>query len=68
MSTPGSYYVRRVRSDGRVGWTGSVRPRSRAEREATAWNDAGWTAEMVPNTPEVRAEVRRWATSRKKSA
>jgi len=58
-NTPKSYYVRRA-NDGRVGYVGSLRPLSRAEREASAWRQCGWTADVLANTAEVRAEVRAW--------
>lgn len=49
----------------RTGWTGSMhggglRSRALAEREAQAWRDAGWDAEVVESTPEVLAEIRAW--------
>lgn len=56
-----SYYVfRRNLETGREGWTGSLRPLSRAEKEATAWRLSSWTAEIWGNTPAVRARVRAW--------
>ena len=59
-NTSKSYYVRRANDDGRVGYVGSLRPLSRAEREADAWRQCGWTADVLANTAEVRAEVRAW--------
>ncbi len=57
----GSFYVHRRRvSDGREGYVGSLRPRSRADREANAWRDSDWEATVLPNTPEVRQRVRAW--------
>ena len=55
-----SFYVKRVRHDGRIGWTGPIRSALQVEREADAWRDAGWTADVLPSTPEVRAEIREW--------
>lgn len=59
-ANPKSYYVRRVSPDGRLGWTGSIRSHAQVLREAAAWQDSGWTAEVLPNTLEVRREVRTW--------
>lgn len=54
------YFVRRTHPEtGRVGFTGPL-PASRVDREAQAWKDAGWAAEVAEATPEVRAEVRAW--------
>jgi hypothetical protein len=55
-----SFYVRRLTPLGRLGWTGSIRSRRQAEREAQAWRDAGWFADVLPNTPDVRKQVRAW--------
>ena len=63
---PESFYVRRLTPLGRVGWTGPIRSRRRAEREAQAWRDAGWFADVLPNTPDVRAQVRAWQRLREK--
>jgi len=70
-----SFYVRRTRiADGRVGWTGPIRSARQAERERAAWvgdppyerdYPALFTAEIVPSTPEVRAEVRAWQKERR---
>jgi hypothetical protein len=57
---PESFYVRRLTPLGRLGWTGPIRSRRQAEREAQAWRDAGWFADVLPNTPDVRAQVRAW--------
>lgn len=57
---PDSFYVRRLTPLGRLGWTGSIRSRRQAEREAQAWRDAGWFADVLPNTPDVRKQVRAW--------
>jgi hypothetical protein len=54
-----SFYVKRER-DGRTGWTGPIRSGNQADREAQAWNDAGWLATVWPSTPEVRKQVREW--------
>ena len=55
-----SFYVRRTRWDRGVGWTGSIRSLAQAMREADAWRDAGWEAQVLPNVPEVRERVRVW--------
>lgn len=56
-----SAYVKRTNPEtDRVGWTGPIRNDKQAEREATAWRDAGWAAEVHPSTPEIRAQVRAW--------
>ena len=57
---PESFYVRRLTPLGRLGWTGPIRSRRQAEREAQAWRDAGCLADVLPNTPDVRAQVRAW--------
>jgi hypothetical protein len=57
---PSSFYVQRSTPLGRVGWTGPIRSRRRAEREAQAWRDAGWTAEVLANTPGVLRRVGEW--------
>jgi hypothetical protein len=60
-----SFYVKRTR-DGRVAWTGPIRTRRQAEKEAAAWRDekgfsrGPWQAEVVQSTPEVRRQVRAW--------
>jgi hypothetical protein len=58
-TSPKSFYVRRS-IGARIGFTGSIRSEAQAHREAQAWRDCGWTAEVVPNTAELRAEVRAW--------
>jgi hypothetical protein len=58
-----SFYVKRSRN-GRTGWTGSIRSAAQAERERAAWAEAGWTAEVVANSAEVRAQVRAWERER----
>jgi hypothetical protein len=55
-----SFYVKRVRQDGRIGWTGPIRSANQVQREATAWRNAGWSATVEPSTPEVRKQVREW--------
>lgn len=42
------------------GWTGPIRSERQADREAQAWVTAGWHAERVASTPEIRAQVRAW--------
>jgi hypothetical protein len=73
-----SYYVRRVRiierrplvlrrgtPVGSVAWTGPIRGLRRAERERDAWQQTGeWAAEVVPGSPQVRAQVRAWQRGR----
>lgn len=58
-----SSYVKRSNGD-REGWTGPIRSEKQAQKEAAAWTDAGWTAEVVPSTPEVRSAVRAWMNDR----
>jgi hypothetical protein len=58
MSAP-SFYVRRER-DGRDGWVGPLRTEHRAEREAAAWRDAGWAAEVHDNISATLAAVKAW--------
>jgi hypothetical protein len=65
MQQAKSYYVRRVSAGGREGYVGSLRPLSRAEREAQAWREAGGSAEVLPNTPDVRTAVRAWEKGRR---
>jgi hypothetical protein len=60
LVVPESFYVRRLTPLGRLGWTGPIRPRRQAEREAQAWRDAGWFADVLPNTSDVRTQVRAW--------
>jgi hypothetical protein len=74
MADRASYYVRRVRTAdrrppllrhgtpvGAVAWTGPLRGRRHAERERDAWQATGeWTAQVVPATPQIRAQVRAW--------
>lgn len=54
VSAEGTVFGRPV-----VGWT-RVRGSRQAERERAAWTATGWTAEVVPTSPQVRAEVRAW--------
>lgn len=58
-----SYYVKRSRPGvvgTKRGWTGPIRSERQAHRERAAWTEAGWEAEVVPSSPAVRAEVRKW--------
>lgn len=67
-----SYYVKRTAlrtyhtgvrqvTRGDVGWTGSIRSLRQARREQKAWEETGnWRAEVLDNTPAVRAQVRAW--------
>jgi hypothetical protein len=61
--TSSSHYVKRSR-DGRDGWTGPIRSPRQAAKEAAAWIDAGWTAQVVDSTPDVKREVRAWQRAR----
>jgi hypothetical protein len=56
-----SYYVKR--SGGRFGqgYVGPIRSEKQAQRECEAWRGAGHTAELLPSSPLVRAEVRAWS-------
>lgn len=66
-----TYYVKRrnVRT-GRLGYVGPLRSRARADRERDAWRDArdsfgaGFEAETLESTRELRAEVRTWEKAR----
>jgi hypothetical protein len=55
-----SSYVKRVRGDGKLGYTGPIRSDRQAAKECAAWVEAGWSAEVIESTREVRAEVRVW--------
>ena len=55
-----SNYVKRTNINGREGWVGPIRSARQAENEAHAWRTAGWTAEVLPATPEVKAGVKAW--------
>jgi hypothetical protein len=54
-----SFFVKRS-SGTRQGWTGPIRSERQADREVAAWQSAGWTAERVNSTPEIRREVSTW--------
>jgi len=59
-----SFYVRRTnRESGRVGWTGPIRSERQVAKEAAAWEDAGWTAEVLPTSREVVGLVRAWQSA-----
>jgi hypothetical protein len=58
-----TFYVKRS-TDTRDGWTGPIRSERQADREAAAWVAAGWSAEVVPSSPEVKREVRAWQKAR----
>lgn len=80
MADRASYYVRRVRTVdrrplllrrgtpvGAVAWTGPIRGRRHAERERDAWQRTGeWAAEIVPSSPQVRAQVHTWQRRRQR--
>jgi hypothetical protein len=55
-----SYYVRRIHADGRNGFIGSIRSERQANKEANAWRSAGWSAEVLPNSPALRRVIRDW--------
>ncbi len=55
-----SYYVKRTREDGYVGWTGPIRSEARAKREAALWREGHWGAEVVASSTESKAAVRAW--------
>jgi hypothetical protein len=56
-----SFYVHRVRQqDQRQGWTGPIRSRALADREAEAWRQVGWDATVHPSTPDTKRKVRAW--------
>ena len=54
-------YVKRTNDVGRVGWVGPIRSPRQAVREVEAWESCGWSAEVVPVTPESRLVVRSWS-------
>lgn len=61
-----SYWVRRTNADtGRDSWTGPIRSAAQVEREAAAWRSAGWAAEVLRSSPEVRAAVRAWEKAKR---
>lgn len=60
MSAPRAFYVYRVRPDGKIGYTGAIRSAAQADREAAAWAEAGWYAEVLPTSPEVKVRIRCW--------
>ena len=56
-----SFYIERSRAyPARHGYTGPIRSARQARREQDAWRDAGWTAIILPSTPEIRRAVRAW--------
>jgi hypothetical protein len=73
-----TYYVRRKREarkvdvmagliawDAKTAWTGPLPTLKRAQREADAWIDAGWSsAEVIESSPEIKREVRAWQKDR----
>lgn len=60
MSQGGRWYVERSFAHPfKRGYTGPLSERQ-ARREVQAWNDAGWSAAMLPSTPTVRKMVRDW--------
>lgn len=71
-----SYYVKRNRPareadvmrglvewTPKTSWTGPLPTLKRATREAEAWVDAGWSAEVLESNADVKREVREWAKS-----
>lgn len=61
-----SFYVKRIHN-GVTGWTGPIRSERQAGREADAWRAAGRVAEVLPTSPEVRAEVGAWDKVKKEA-
>lgn len=62
-----SYYVMRIlRGDPtlKLGYTGPIRSKRQAQREVDAWSAAGWNAQLLNSTPEVRRAVRCWQRER----
>jgi hypothetical protein len=56
----GRWYIERSQAyPARFGYTGPL-SRAQALREQQAWHDAGWSAGLLPSTPEVRKMVREW--------
>jgi hypothetical protein len=55
-----TYYVKR--SGGRLGYAfvGPIRSERQAQREADAWQSCRHSAQLLPSSPLVRAEVRAW--------
>ena len=65
-----SFYVKRerfVQQRNNVGWTGPIRSERQAKKEQQAWENAGWTATVVPSTPQVRKQIRAWEREQKTS-
>jgi hypothetical protein len=62
-----THFVKRVRPDGSVAWTGPIRSPRQAEREAQAWRESGIvdTAEVLPADKATWAEVRAWEKAKK---
>lgn len=52
----------------RSGFTGPMRTKTHAQREADAWINVGWSAEVVEYTAEVKAEVRAWQKAKADNA
>lgn len=72
LAASGGFYVKRSRGPRpgygpndppRSGWTGPIKSEEQANKERQAWEESGWTAEVVPRTPEVDAEVKAWERS-----
>jgi hypothetical protein len=59
-----SFYVERNQND-RTGWTGPIRSARQADKEAAAWQSAGWVAQVMESTPEVKAAVRAWERAKR---
>lgn len=62
------WIVKRARADGSVGWTGPMRTEAHAERERDAWRDAGFEAEAIEYSDEVKREVRAWEKAKRAEA
>jgi hypothetical protein len=60
-----SYYVKRRKFEWLApSWTGPIRASKQADKEASAWRDAGWLAEVIPSSVSVRREVNAWQRQR----
>jgi len=60
-----STYVRRTHPlTGRTSFTGPIRSRAQAEREASAWSEAGWRVMVEGSSTLLRTEIRRWERAR----
>lgn len=60
-----SYIVVRTKPTGYAAYTGPMRTKSHADRERNAWRDAGWGADTVEYTAEIKAAVRAWEKAKR---